>query len=92
MAFASIQDMQAIIAQSFFEGNTEIAGIVMYAVVMMAVIVLFGRGQKMVIFAFMLPLTFIFTTLNVLSEGMTILLIIVALIGLAKEARDYVSE
>ena len=91
MAFSSIQDIQTLIAQSFFDGDTGIAGIVMYACVMAFIFMIFARNNLMIAFALMFPVTFIFTMLGILPETMTVLLIIVAVVGLAKERRDHMS-
>lgn len=91
MAFASLQDIQYIIAQNFFGGDTGIAGIVMYATVMAVVFILFAQKNLAICFALMLPTSFVFTTMSILPESMTILLIIIAIIGLAKELRDTVN-
>ena len=84
----SINDFQELIADSFFMGDTGIAGMVMFCCVMMAVFAIFGMDNLMGAFILMIPLTLIFTTLHVLPESMAILLIIVAVLGLATTAKD----
>lgn len=91
MAIISIQEMQDLIAQSFFNGDVGIAGIVMYAVILMAIFLLFSKNNLMICFALMFPITLIFTTLNVLPTTMAVLMVLVAVIGLAKERRDNMS-
>lgn len=89
MAIASINEFQTILAQSFFGGDMGLAGIVMYTAVMGVVFLLFAKGNLMVAFALMFPITFVFTVMGILPETMTILLIIIAVVGLAKERKDY---
>ncbi len=69
-------------------GDIGIAGMVMFCCVMMAVFAIFGMDNLMGAFILMIPLTLIFTTLRILPESMAILLIIVAVLGLATTAKD----
>lgn len=85
MAFISVQEIQTMLAQGFFDSNMEIAGIVMFACVMAFIFMIFARNNLMVAFALMFPITFIFTLMGILPTAMTILLVIVAVVGLAKE-------
>lgn len=91
MAIASIQDLQLLIAQAFFAGDTGIAGIVMYSVVLALIFLFFAKSNLMIAFALMFPVSFIFSMLNVLPTPMAILMVIVAVVGLAKERRDHMS-
>lgn len=91
MAIASIQEIQILIAQSFFGGDTGIAGIVMYSVVLAMIFLLFAKNNLMIAFALMFPVSFIFSMLNVLPTSMAVLMVIVAVVGLAKERRDHMS-
>lgn len=83
-----LDELQTIVAEAFLNGNAEIAGICMYTVVMALVFGIFGRKSLITPFALMLPITFVFTSLGILSEGLTILLIIVSVVGLSMAVRD----
>lgn len=83
-----LDELQTIVAEAFLDGNVEIAGICIYTVVMALVFGVFGRKSLITPFALMLPITFVFTTLGILSEGLTILLIIVSVVGLSMAVRD----
>ena len=84
----NLTDMQGIIADSFFNGDTGIAGMVIFAVVMMIVFAIFGKDNIMLSFVMMLPVTLIFSALKILPDSMAILLIIVAVAGLASTYKD----
>lgn len=84
----TLYDLQGIIADSFFAGDVGIAGMVIFAVVMAVVFAIFGKDSIMVSFALMLPITMIFTSLRILPESMAILLVIVAVAGLAMSVKD----
>lgn len=86
----SINDFQELIAESFFMGDVGIAGMVMFCCAMMAIFAIFGLDNLMGAFILMIPITLIFTSLSVLPETMAILLIIVAVMGLAVTAKDMV--
>lgn len=85
-----ITTLMGLIADSFFAGDTGIAGMVMFSIVMMVVFAMFMKKSLVVPFAMMLPITLIFTALKILPETMTILLIIVSVVGLAVTAKDQI--
>ncbi len=85
----SLNDFQELIAESFFMGDLGIAGMAMFCCVMMAVFAIFGMDNITGAFILMIPITLIFTSLGILPETMAILLIIVAVMGLATTARDH---
>lgn len=87
----TLEQMTDIIGESFFNGDTAIAGMVVFTAVMVVLFALFGRKSLIVPFALMLPVTLIFTSLSVIPESLTILLIIVSVMGLAVTARDKVA-
>ena len=65
-----------------------IAGMVIFAVVMMIVFAIFGKDNLLLSFVMMLPVTLIFSALKILPDSMAILLIIVAVAGLASTYKD----
>lgn len=82
--------MQGLIAEAFFNGDTAIAGIVMYSVALALIFAIFGRSNLAIPFALMLPVTLIFTALNILPQAMTILMVIISVIGIAMTMKDRV--
>lgn len=87
----TLEQMTDIIGESFFSGDSAIAGMVVFTVAMLVIFALFGRKSLIVPFALMLPITLIFTSLSVIPESLTILLIIVSVMGLAVTAKDKVA-
>ena len=85
-----ISDIQSILAQSFFNGSTELAGLAIFAAVVAFVFLTLGRKSMMVPLIVMLPITLMFTTLGILTETFTILVIIIVVLGLAMVAKDKV--
>lgn len=81
----SIQTIQDIIADEFFGGNLAIAGIVMYSAVMLLVFVLLKDKQTAMIIS--IPVTFIFSILGIVDTNLMLLLLIVAVFGLALQSR-----
>lgn len=84
--------MQSVIAQSFFGGDVGIAGIVMFMAVMAFVFIFIAKKNLMVGFLFMIPASLIFSMLRILPDSMAMIMIVIAVIGLAKETRDYVVQ
>lgn len=83
-----IDEFRNIVAENFLGGDLELAGIAMFIVVMAVIFAVFGKKSLIAPFAIMLPTTFFFTTLGILSEGLTILLVLVSVVGLAMAVRD----
>lgn len=87
----NLNDLQTIIAQSFFNGSLELAGMALFAAVIAFVFIALGRKSLTVPLVVMLPVTLIFTTMGVLPETLTILVLIVVVLGLAVTAKERVS-
>jgi len=81
----SFSDLQDIISTEFFDGNLEIAGVIMF---IGAMIVIFAFVQKP-FYALILGMgvTMMFSLLGILSAEITILMIIVSVLGLAYTSR-----
>lgn len=75
-------DIQNIIADSFFNGDLTIAGLVMFSTVLAVLFIVF-KGNVFTALLMALPVTLIFSLMGVLSTDMTILLIIITVLGLA---------
>lgn len=82
----SIQDLQELIASGFLEGNTTIAGLIMFSAVLLLIFSLMRNIKAVLIIS--MPVSLIFSSLGILSVDFMILLIIVAVLGLATVARD----
>lgn len=81
-----LSEFQNILANSFFDGNATIAGLVMYIAVLALVFGLF-RSLKTVLIISM-PITLAFSLLGIIDTNTLVLLIIVTILGLASVARD----
>ena len=82
----SLNDLQDLIGNSFFDGNSSIGGIVIYIAVLAVILVLSKNINTALILS--LPVTLVFTTLGILSSDVSILLIIVTVLGLAYKTRE----
>lgn len=74
-----------VLADTFFNGDVTIAGIVIYTTILMIILALTRKAFITLLVA--LPVTFIFTSMNVLSHEMMIMMIIVVVLGLAYTSR-----
>ena len=82
----SIQDIQDLIATGFLDGNLPIAGIAMYAVVLIAIFAVSRKTTNTLLIS--LPVTLVFSMLGILTADIMILMIIVTVLGLAFTTRD----
>lgn len=82
----SLFDVQDLISTSFFDGDMQIAGMCMYILVLIAVFALSRKTTQTMILA--IPVTLVFSVLGVLSTDLMVLLIIMAVLGLAYTARN----
>jgi len=83
----SLNDLQDLIGNSFFDGNSSIGGIVIYIAVLALMLVLSKKNINTALIL-SLPVTLVFTTLGILSSDVSILLIIVTVLGLAYKTRE----
>lgn len=81
----SFTDIQELVSTGFFDGDMQIAGIVMYILVLVAIFALSRKTTQTLIIS--LPVTLVFSILGVLSTDVMILLIIVTVLGLAATAQ-----
>lgn len=82
----SLADIQDLIANGFLDGSMQIAGIVMYSVVLIAIFAVSRNTTHTLLIS--LPVTLIFSLLGVLSSDIMILMIIVTVLGLAFTTRS----
>lgn len=79
-----LDDFQTILANTLFDGSMQIAGIVMFAAVIMMVLSVVKK--TFVSLVMMIPVTLIFYYLGILSTDLTVILIIIVVLGLAMTA------
>lgn len=84
----TLSDLQILIAENFFGGAGDIAGIMIFIAVMALIFVTTGKKTAFVPFVLMIPVTYVFSLLGVIPDSITILLIIVAALGVALTSRS----
>lgn len=82
----SLADVQDLISQTFLDGNTALAGVAMFGLVIIAIFGLL-RSAFMALLAGMVAALF-FTIAGVLPSELAVLMIIVSVLGLAYTARN----
>lgn len=82
----ALQDFQILLSETLLGGNSEIAGLLIYIGIMAMVFVALNK-KTFAAFALMIPITFVFTTMGILTDTLTVLLIMVALLGLGLTSR-----
>lgn len=84
----SINDIQNIIASSFFNDDMTLAGLVMFVVALMLIFVITKNVFQSLLIG--MAVTMIFSYMGILSGDLMILLIIVCVLGLAMSAKKAV--
>lgn len=85
-----LTDLTQIVANNFTGGNTEIAGMLIFTMCLAIVFVFVRKAFAALVIS--LPMSFIFSTLGIVSQEMMVLLIIVAVLGLAFVSRNIWSD
>ena len=83
-------DITQIVADTFCGGNTEIAGMLIFTVCLAIVFIFVRKAFAALVIS--LPMSFIFSTLGIVSQEMMVLLVIVAVLGLAISSRKVWSD
>lgn len=82
-------DIQVLFADVMFGGNTTIAGLIMFAITLGIIFAVARNLTATLIIS--LPITLVYSTLNIISGDMMILIIIVTVLGLAMVSRGALS-
>lgn len=82
----SLFDIQDLVADSFFDGDLNLAGMVMYTLVLIVLFALTRKTQQTLIIS--IPVTLIFSAIGVIPTDLMVLLIIVTVLALAFTARN----
>ena len=82
----SASDLQEAIANSLFNGDLMIAGIIMYVVVLALVFSIFYKSYHVALII-SIPLTLVFSLLGILSTDAMVLMIVIAVLILAMGAK-----
>lgn len=85
-----LSDLVKIVADSFTGGSTEVAGMMIFAMVIGLVFVFIRSAAASLIVS--LPLAFMFNTMGIIPQDLMVLLIIIAVLGLAFTTRKVWSD
>ena len=85
-----VSQIQTAIADMIFNGDTTIAGLMMFFFVMVIVFAMSKNIFHSLLLG--LPLILVFSALGILGGDMTVILIIVVVLGLAVTARNSLSD
>lgn len=85
-----LANITQIVADNFTGGNTEIAGMLIFTVCLAIVFVFVRKVFAALVIS--LPMSFIFSTMGIVSQELMILLVIVAVLGLAVSSRKVWSD
>ena len=85
-----LNSITQMLANDFFAGNTDIAGMVIFTICLAVVFVFVKKVFAALIIS--MPMAFIFSTLGIVSQELMILLVIIAVLGLAFTSRKIWSD
>ena len=85
-----LANITQIVADNFTGGNTEIAGMLIFTVCLAIVFVFVRKVFAALVIS--LPMSFIFSTMGIVSQELMILLVIVAVLGMAVSSRKVWSD
>lgn len=88
----TLEELTRILGNGFFNGDVAIAGMCIFGVVIAIVFTIFGKKSLLAAFAVMLPLTVIFNALGVLADALSILLVLIAILGLAVTSKRELTQ
>lgn len=86
MTMLSASDMVDILADGLFDGNTTVAGLLMFSGVMLLVLLLIKKPDVSIIM--MMPVSLIFGALGILNTDLMVILVAVSVLMLAYRTRD----
>lgn len=86
MTVLSASDMVDILADGLFDGNTTVAGLLMFSGVMLLVLLLIKKPDVSIIM--MMPVSLIFGALGILNTDLMVILVAVSVLMLAYRTRD----
>lgn len=87
----SLQQFQDILGDSFFSGDINVAGIVIFSVIMAVVFVVLQKNTFAAL-VISIPLALVFLTMGILTSDLAMILIVVSVLGLATVAKKTIGE
>lgn len=84
----SLSDIQQGLGDAMFDGDVGLAGMAIFAGIMLVLFAAFGKKNILVPFAALLPLSIMFSTMNILPSALAILLALVSVIVIATKAKE----
>jgi len=84
----SLADIQRALADAMFSGDTSLAGMAIFSGIMVVMFAAFAKKNILVPFAAMLPLSVMFSSMNILPSALAILLSLISVVVIATKARE----
>lgn len=84
----SLSEIQRALGDAMFSGDASLAGMAIFAGIMMVLFAAFAKKNILVPFAALLPLSVMFSTMNILPSALAILLALVSVLVIAAKAKE----
>ncbi len=84
----NVNDIQKALGDAMFGGDYALAGMVIFAVVMLVIWAALGRKSPIIPAVMMLPIAVIFSAMKILPDSMAIMVALVSILIIAAKGRE----
>lgn len=84
----NVSDIQTVLAETMFSGNMTLAGLAIFASVMIVMFAAFSRKNILLPFAAMIPITVMFSLMGIVPDSMAIILTLISVLVIAAKAKE----
>ena len=84
----NVSDIQSVLAETMFSGDMTLAGLAIFASVMIVMFAAFSRKNILLPFAAMIPITVMFSLMGIVPDSMAIILTLISVLVIAAKAKE----
>lgn len=84
----NVSDIQTVLAETMFSGDMTLAGLAIFASVMIVMFAAFSRKNILLPFAAMIPITVMFSLMGIVPDSMAIILTLISVLVIAAKAKE----
>ena len=84
----NVSDIQTVLAETMFSGDMTLAGLAIFASVLIVMFAAFSRKNILLPFAAMIPITVMFSLMGIVPDSMAIILTLISVLVIAAKAKE----
>ena len=84
----NVSDIQTVLAETMFSGDMTLAGLAIFASVMIVMFAAVSRKNILLPFAAMIPITVMFSLMGIVPDSMAIILTLISVLVIAAKAKE----